>query len=149
MRRFPRCLVIAFALLASIDLAAAAEAGSGETGPLYDKSPLYLTTAQEQWICQHLTGEKAQSVPAGFHAGIGDRVPPSVTLHPLPKRLLDQIPSARMYEVAKLPDNTLLLVDPRDREVVDVIAAGDDIGEAANADAAAAPAREPAGRKVD
>jgi len=29
----------------------------------------------------------------------------------------------RTYEVAKLTNNTLLLVDPRDREVADVISA--------------------------
>jgi len=117
MRRFPRCIAVALLLLGSISVAAAAD------DAVIEKRPLYLTTAQEQCIYQHLRGEKGQSVPADFQAGIGVTVPRSVTLYRLPKGLVDQVPSVRTYEVAKLTNNTLLLVDPRDREVADVISA--------------------------
>jgi hypothetical protein len=116
MRRFLRCTAVAVVLLGGIGVAAAADS------VVIEKSPLYLTTAQEQWIYQHLGSEKGQSIPAEFHAGIGVTVPKSLTLYRLPKSLADQVPAVRTYEAVKLADNTLLLVDPRDREVADVIA---------------------------
>jgi hypothetical protein len=81
---------------------------------------LSLSGAQEQIIFQSLMNEKGEPGPPGLQPSIGDKLPSSLTLHKLPSRLVDRIPSARRYEYTKLPTE-VLLVDPKDREVVDVI----------------------------
>ena len=82
---------------------------------------LSLSGAQEQLIYLSVMNEKGEPVPSDFHPSIGVKVPPTLTLHKLPSRVIDRIPSARRYEYIKLPTDEVLLVDPTDRQVVDVI----------------------------
>jgi uncharacterized protein DUF1236 len=82
---------------------------------------LNLSGAQEQIIYQSLMNEKGEPAPADFHPSIGNKLPSSLTLHKLPSRVVDRIPSVRRYEYMKLLTDELLLVDPKDREIVDVI----------------------------
>ena len=82
---------------------------------------LNLSGAQEQLIYRSVMDEKGEPAPAGFRPAIGAKAPSSLTLHKLPSRVVDRIPSARRYEYIKLPTDEVLLVDPTDRQVVDVI----------------------------
>jgi len=82
---------------------------------------LNLSGAQEQLIYQSVLNEKGEPVPTGFRPSVGAKAPMSLTLHKLPSRVIDRIPSAGRYEYAKLQNDEVLLVDPKDREVVDVI----------------------------
>ena len=56
----------------------------------------------------------------GFHASIS-KVPPSLTLPQLPSSAARQVPAAKNFEYAKLQNNEVLLVDPKNREVADMI----------------------------
>jgi hypothetical protein len=55
-----------------------------------------------------------------FNAGVGERVPSTVALHPLPNGVLATAPAARPYRYTLLADQ-VVLVDPVTMRVVDVI----------------------------
>jgi hypothetical protein len=95
------------AFLGSVGVAAAAE--------------LNLTAQQKQAIMQSIQSEKGQPAPAGFQPRIGASVPQSMSLHQLPTNVATQVPAARDYEFAKLDNNEILLIDPKDRRVADII----------------------------
>jgi Protein of unknown function (DUF1236) len=82
---------------------------------------LNLSGAQEQLIYQSVLNEKGEAVPTGFRPSVGDKVPMSLTLHKLPRSVTDRVPTASRFEYTKLQNDDVLLVNPKDREVVDVI----------------------------
>lgn len=98
---------IAAAFLGSVGLATAAE--------------LNLTSQQKQTIMQSVQNEKGQSAPSGFHATVGAMVPQSMTLHQLPSNVTNQVPAAKGFEFTKLENNEILLIDPKDRRVAEII----------------------------
>jgi hypothetical protein len=110
MSIIPRGTAIALATIASIGFAAAA----GQA--------LNLTSAQEQTIYKSLMNEKGQAAPSGFKASIGAKIPSSLTLHALPGDVSDKIPAVKSYNYVKLQDNQVLLANPKDRQVVEMIA---------------------------
>jgi hypothetical protein len=113
-----RFAVAAAFLLCSI--AAASAAGTGLF--LVASDDLVLTGAQEHLMWQRLVARNAASAtaPSGLIAAIGATLPASVALHALPATVTRQIPAARPYKYATL-DKTLLIVNPTDRVIVDVI----------------------------
>jgi len=98
---------IALALLGTVGLANAAQ--------------LNLTSAQKQTIMQNVMSEKGQAAPAGFQAKIGATVPQMLALHALPISVFSQVPAAKDYEFAKLQNNEILLVNPKDRQVAEIV----------------------------
>jgi hypothetical protein len=105
-------------LLASTGFSAAAD--NSRTAP---KDRLTLSDAQELAILQNIGRQsvKREAAPSGFVAEIGQPVPKSVTLHKLPREAVTQVPTVGAYNYARLQNN-LLIVNPRDRIAVDVIA---------------------------
>jgi len=102
-----RATAIALALLGSAGLAAGAQ--------------LSLSSTQKQTIYQSVSGEKGQTAPAGFQAKLGAKAPSSLSMHQLPSNVTSQISAAKGYEYAKLQNNEVLLVDPKDRQVAEII----------------------------
>jgi hypothetical protein len=130
MRYALRAASIAAALAALSTLAAAqdvtpvAPATPSQTTPGHPgagSEKLDLDAAQQQKIIQGLSAERTQLPPAGFKAAVGAKVPSSVGLSPVPLRLSDQVPSTKDLSFAKLEDHHILLVDPKDRKVAEVI----------------------------
>ena len=118
MKSLRRYGIAAVLLLCSSGLACTAGAGT----PLRISDNLVLTGAQENLIWQRL-GRRANAVaamPAGFQPSLYGVVPPSVALHPLPSEVTRQIPMVSPYRYATL-GNLLLLVNPADRTIVDII----------------------------
>jgi hypothetical protein len=85
------------------------------------------------WITDGLTGVQHQEIrrgtsaqaveeswPADFKAAIGQIIPDSITLQPMPKQVSDQIPAVKPYDFATLQDQ-LLIVDPTSKKVIDII----------------------------
>jgi hypothetical protein len=105
-------------LLASTGLAAAA--GSGAMAP---NNRLSLTSTQEHTILQNINKQsvKKEMAPSGFKAAVGQSVPTSISLHALPSNATSQVPAVKSYDYAMLP-NQLLIVNPKDRKIVDIIA---------------------------
>ena len=88
------------------------------------KPPLELIDPQRQQVLEAVsTKDTLDKPPAGFKPTIGAAVPSQkkLALHPLPRPLVYQIPVLKQYYYGKLPD-TVLIVDPMTRKVVDVIA---------------------------
>ena len=78
--------------------------------------------AQEHLMWQRLVGRNAGSTttPSGLIAAIGATLPASVALRALPATVTRQIPAVRPYKYAML-GRTLLIINPTDRVIVDVI----------------------------
>jgi hypothetical protein len=102
-----RGTAIALALIGSVGLAGAAQ--------------LNLSSAQKQTIFQSVASEKGQTTPSGFQARLGEKVPQSLSMHQLPGSVTSQVSAAKEYEYAKLQNNEVLLINPKDRQVAEII----------------------------
>ena len=112
-----------FAVAAALLLCSIATASAAGSGPfLVASDDFVLTGAQEHLMWQHLVAPNAASTtaPSGLRAAVGATVPASVALHALPATVTRQIPAVRPYKYAML-GKTLLIVNPTDRVIVDVI----------------------------
>ena len=88
---------------------------------LADAAQLNLTAAQKQTIYQSVMNEKGQAVPASYQAKIGATPPQSLSLQALPTSLSKEMPAVKDYEFAKLQNNEVLLINPKDRQVAEII----------------------------
>jgi hypothetical protein len=107
------------AVLLLCSIAAASAAG---TGPfLVASDDFVLTGAQEQLLWQRI-GRNASgtTAPSGLIAAVGATLPASVALHALPATVTRQVPAVRPYKYAIL-GKSLLIINPTDRVIVDVI----------------------------
>jgi hypothetical protein len=98
---------IAAALIGSVGLAGAAQ--------------LNLSSAQKQTIFHSLASEKGQTVPSGFQARLGEKLPQSMSMRQLPSSATNQVSAAKEYEYAKLANDEVLLINPKDRQVAEII----------------------------
>jgi hypothetical protein len=110
-----RACLITLALLAGIDLTAAAF----ETVAAQGSQQLNLNPAQEQAVTQGLANQPTQSMP-GFSGQIGNKLPSSETAQPLPSEVQAQVPETKEMLFIKLPDR-ILLIDPDSRAVAEII----------------------------
>jgi hypothetical protein len=96
---------------------------------------LNLTAQQKQMIMQSVRSEKGQPAPAGFQPRVGASVPQSMPMHQLPSNVTAEVPAAKGLEYAKLANNEILLIDPKQMRVADIITPSGTTG--------AAPPRSP------
>jgi hypothetical protein len=82
---------------------------------------LSLTSTQMQSIYHSLASEKAQTAPFNFQPKVGAKVPGSLAMYPLPSTVTNEIAATKGFEYAKLASNEVLLIDPKDRQVAEVI----------------------------
>ena len=82
---------------------------------------LNLTPQQKQTIVQSVQSERGQPAPAGFLPKVGAPVPQSMSMQQLPSNVTTQVPAAKGLEYTKLDNNEILLIDPKDRKVADII----------------------------
>jgi hypothetical protein len=101
---------------------------------------LNLTAQQKQSIMQSVQSEKGQPTPAGFQPRVGAPVPQSMSVHQLPSNVTTQVPATKDLEYAKLDNNAVLLIDPKDKRVADIILPSGTTGAAPAAPTSPAPA---------
>jgi len=129
MKNFIRFALVAAALVSGVSVAAAnnmAKSSTTGSGPSTSrpmaKDTLSLTSDQQKtaWkdISAIATKEKA---PAGFIASAGAVVPNGLTTRPVPSKTADQVPELRPYRYALLSSNDLLIVNPHDKKVAEII----------------------------
>jgi hypothetical protein len=82
---------------------------------------LNLTDQQKQNIMQSVQSETGQRAPAGFQPKVGATVPSTMLLHQLPASVVTQVPGAKDLQYTKLDTNEVLLIDPKDGRVADII----------------------------
>jgi hypothetical protein len=80
-----------------------------------------LTPQQKQTIMQSVQTDRGEAPPVGFRPRVGAAVPQTMPMRQLPPNVTDRVPAAKGLEYAKLDNNDVLLIDPRDRRVADII----------------------------
>ncbi len=129
MKNGIRMTVVAVALLSGASLAVAAGTSnmskdasmkSTSASTLNDKISLTRRQQTTAWqdISKQATKEKA---PARFTAKIGKVIPSTLTTRPVPTTVSEKVPVLRRYQYALLENNRLLIVNPHDKKVADVI----------------------------
>ncbi len=93
---------------------------AGGTG-LAVGAQLTLTSAQQQTIYQSVASETGQTAPVGFQARVGEKAPQSLMMHQLPTSATNQVSVAKGYDYAKLANNEVLLISPKERLVEEII----------------------------
>ena len=109
-----------FAVAAALLLCSIAGASAAETGPFLVASEFVLTGAQEQLLWQRIGRNASSTTPSGLISAVGATLPASVALRALPATVTRQVPAVRPYKYAIL-DKSLLIINPTDRVIVDVI----------------------------
>jgi hypothetical protein len=85
------------------------------------KDQISLSRAQERTAWRDLSrNAKLQTTPSSFTPSVGATVPDGITLRTMPQRAANQLPALKPYDFALL-QNKLLIVNPNDKKVVDVI----------------------------
>lgn len=82
--------------------------------------PLNLATSQRAEIWQNLSAQPKGTPPAGFSPKVGEALPSTIGLKPLPSNVSNQVPTVKQDEYAIL-QNQLLIVDPSSKKIVDII----------------------------
>jgi hypothetical protein len=81
-----------------------------------------LTAAQKAAIFSSVTLDKSKAKASeDFKLSVGQQVPPTIDLYPLPAGALAEAPSARPYRYTLVADDQVVLVDPATMRIVDVI----------------------------
>lgn len=122
--KLPLLPIATILLVSSIGAAAASDHNAmsrqSSTAPIA-KDSLSLTTAQEKLVWRDINKQaKSQPAPSNFAASVGTTVPSDITLRAIPRRVAGQLPTLKPFRYALLP-NELLIVNPTDKKVVDVI----------------------------
>lgn len=119
-----RMIAIAVALLAvaSPGNAPAQNAAQSPSTDPQSLPRLELSGAQKQTIYTSIVNLnlKNESIP-GFQPIPGAVVPEQIKLEPMPKTIVEHMPATAGYEIARV-SNQGIIVDPKTRRVVDVIA---------------------------
>jgi hypothetical protein len=89
---------------------------SGETTASID-----ITTEQRTEITQIFRSEKAEPVDVDIDVSVGVVVPRTVTLRPLPPRVIEIVPAYRGYEYFVLADGRIIIVEPGTLKVVYIL----------------------------
>jgi Protein of unknown function (DUF1236) len=97
----------------------AVEAGASPGGSMWITDGLTVAQRQEIWQGASKQAVK-ESLPASQKAALGQSLPNSVRLQPMPKEVSDEVPAVKSYDFAMLQAQ-LLIVDPASRKVIDII----------------------------
>jgi len=86
------------------------------------KDPIGLTATQRQMIAWSIAGfAHLQRLPQGFRPAIGAKIPDQLRLRQIPHVVTGEAPPIRNYQYVMLRNKDLLLINPRDKTIADVI----------------------------
>jgi hypothetical protein len=87
-----------------------------------DRDPIGLTSTQRQMIAWSIAGiAEKQPSPQGFEPKPGAKLPDQLKSARVPSTIDQVAEPVRSYEYVMLEDQNLLLVNPQDRTIADVI----------------------------
>jgi hypothetical protein len=146
MNNSTRLTMAAIALLSGISVAAAAGNGmsksptgsttggttssttngsgsmSKSTSQSMAKDSLSLTSEQKQTAWRDISGMALKvKPPSGFTAKVGAAVPSQITTHPVPVSTVSKVPELKSYNYALLDNNKLLIINPGDKKIAQII----------------------------
>jgi hypothetical protein len=84
-----------------------------------------LTPDHKRTIYSEVGQEPARPIPEGSPVVIGAEIPNSMMLNEMPVSVKDKIGVLRDFKFAKLPDETIVIVDPAKRKIVDIVSKSD------------------------
>ncbi len=105
------------AILVALLLALPAQA---QTTGIAPANGIGLTPDHKRIIYREVAAERA-SPAGGDPIAIGERIPDSMTLVEMPVAVKDRIGLLRDFKFAKLGNDSILIVDPAQRRVVDMV----------------------------
>jgi hypothetical protein len=125
-----RMTVVGVAFLSgfSVAMAAGSSSPTPEKGPtkllstsmLQDKLP--LTSQQQKFAWQDIIIQaRSEDIPIGFAPEVGGVAPSALMTYPVPLTTSSKVPKLRRYQYTLLANNKLLIINPEDRKVVDII----------------------------
>jgi len=134
MKTAHRPSVAALALLAGVSVASAADMSKSSTStpattgsassmsqPVA-KDSLSLSASQQQTAWKDISAQATkESAPASFTAKVGTAVPSDLATHPVPVSTASKVPELRPYQYALLNNNKLLIVNPSDKKIAEII----------------------------
>jgi hypothetical protein len=92
-----------------------------KNSPSMAKDSLSLTRSQERTAWRDLSKQAAnQTAPANFTATVGATIPGDIALRSVPANVSARVSSLKPYDYVRLQDK-LLIVNPGDKKIVDVI----------------------------
>ena len=123
MKKSASVAVAAALLLSGVSAASAAShmtKGAGGATTAGDTLALSATQQKEVWkdLSRHATN---QTAPSGFNATVGTAIPSGISLYPLPRQAARDVPAVKPYRFAML-QNKVLIVNPSDKKIADVVA---------------------------
>jgi hypothetical protein len=80
-----------------------------------------LTADHKRTIYREVGDEPARTIPEGSAVAIGAEIPDSLMLNEMPVSVKDRIGLLRDFKFAKLTDETIMIVDPARRRIVDIV----------------------------
>jgi hypothetical protein len=113
MKALIRNGTIVLALLAGMEAAGAASVRSAGIDGLTDTQRLEIW----QGVSKQATNE---GLPAGFKAAVGETVPGSIKMEPLPNDVSAAVPVVKSYDFA-MAQGQVLIVDPSSKRIVDIL----------------------------
>jgi hypothetical protein len=123
MKKSASVAIAAALLLSGFSAASAAShmskaAGGATTAG--DTLALSATQQKEVWkdLSRHATN---QTAPSGFNATVGTAIPSGISTYPLPRQAARDVPAVKPYRFAML-QNKVLIVNPSDKKIADVVA---------------------------
>ena len=127
MRNATSLTLAAVALLSGITIASAAgmskstTTGSGASMP-QPSDTLTLTSSQKQMAWKDINSQAVkETAPATFTAKVGADVPKELGTKPVPVSTANKVPALRPFQYALLDSKKLLIVNPTDHKVAEII----------------------------
>jgi hypothetical protein len=99
----------------------AAPSPAQTTGVAASAPGIGLTPDHKRTIYRELEHETARRIPEGSRVVIGAEIPDSLMLSEMPVSVKDQIGLLRDFKFAKVVDETIIIVDPAKRQIVDMV----------------------------
>jgi hypothetical protein len=111
------CSVLLLVAWLALPVASPAQTtGNGRPG-----AGIGLTEDHKRTIYREIANEPARPIPEGSAVAIGAEIADSVMLNEMPVTVKDQVGLLRDFKFAKLPDETIVIVDPARRRIVDIV----------------------------
>ena len=123
MRKHISVALAAGLLVAGVSAASAGgmSQSSSTSNSTMSQDTLRLTSAQQKMVWNDLHGQATeQKAPSGFNATIGAIVPSTVKTEPVPSKAATSVPALKSFNFAMV-NGKLLIVNPSDKKIVDVI----------------------------
>ncbi len=121
MPRVPTSAAVAVILCC---LGAGALAQTPALQPALPAPKLNLTLEQRHVIRELIKDAKPQS-SGNLHPSVGDTVPQNVDLKPMPGEVAEKVPQVKTHRFF-VADGEIVIVDPKDSKVADVIKLGEE-----------------------